>query len=130
MRKCVFILGAALLFMLFGISQAAKIIEWYEAPKYYGQWVTVKGKVVSTENTGQVVFLNFGSNKGKNFLVLIFRPSFHRFPDKPEDLYYGKEILVTGKVKKYKGVHSITIPSASRIQIVGKDEAEVKKKAY
>ena len=121
MRKWAFVLGAACLFTVYGISHSAEVIQWDEAPKYYGQWVTVKGKIVSTQNTGQIIFLNFGPKTGKDFTVLIFSPSFHRFPDKPQDFYHGKHVLVTGKIQEYKGTHSITIPDSSRIEILKED---------
>ena len=129
MRKRGFLFVVAFLLVLFETSYAANIIRWNEAHKYYGRWVTIEGKILSTENTGKVCFLNFGPNKQDNVVVLIFRTSFHRFPPNPQDFYYGKDVLVTGKIQKYKGIISITVPDKSQIEIVGEDEkTEGKKK--
>ena len=128
MRKYTFLFGVACLLILLETSHAANIIRWNEAHKYYGQWVTVEGKIISTENTGKVCFLNFGSGQQDNVVVLIFRSSFHRFPPDPQDYYYGKEVLVTGKIQKYKGIISITIPDKSRIKVVENDEKKAGEK--
>jgi micrococcal nuclease len=81
----------------------------------------VKGKIVSTQNTGEIIFLNFGPNTGKDFMVLIFSYTFDKFPDNPQDFYNGKHVLVTGKIQKYKDAHSMIIPDPSRIEIVKED---------
>jgi DNA/RNA endonuclease YhcR with UshA esterase domain len=113
---------AICLLLFFGASHVENVISWHEAHAYYGQWVTVKGKIASTENTGSVCFLNFSLEKEDNVVVLIFRAAFDKFPLNPEDFYAGKEVLVTGKIQKYKGTTSITVPHPSRIQIVGGEE--------
>jgi micrococcal nuclease len=55
-------------------------------------------------------------------VVLIFRSAFDRFPPDPQDFYDGKEVLVTGKIQKYRGTTSITVPSSSRIKMVEDEE--------
>ena len=110
--------GAICLLLFFGTSHAGEGIPWDEAHEYYGQYVTVVGKIASTENTGSVCFLNFSLEKEENVVVLIFRSAFDRFPPDPQDFYDGKEVLVTGKIQKYKGTTSITVPHPSRIKMV------------
>jgi len=109
--------GAICFLLFFGTSHADEVIPWKEAHEYYGQWVTVTGKIASTENTGSVCLLNF-SLEEDNVVVLIFRSAFDRFPSDPQDFYDGKEVLVTGKIQKYKGTTSITVPDPSRIKMV------------
>lgn len=129
MRKYGISCVAAYVFLSFTLVVSAEKIPWYEAPKYYGKWVTVQGQVTSAENKGNVVVLNFGPSRKGHLVVLIFKPSLHRFPERPEGYYLGKEILVTGKVQKYKGTHSITIPNPSRIEFV-EQEKQPEKKRY
>jgi exonuclease VII large subunit len=111
--------GAICLVLFFGTSLLAdEIIPWREAHEYYGQWVTVKGRIASSENTGSVCLLNFSLDKEDNVVVLIFKSAFDRFPPDPQDFYDGKNVLVTGKVQKYRGTTSITVPHPSRIKVV------------
>jgi len=110
--------GAICLLLFLGTSHAGEVIPWKEAHEYYGQWVTVTGKIASSENTGSVCLLNFSLEKEDNVVVLIFRSAFDKFPTDPQDFYDGKEVLVTGKIQKYRGTTSITVPHPSRIKMV------------
>jgi micrococcal nuclease len=114
--------GAISLFLFLGTSLANEIIPWKEAHEYYGQWITVKGRIVSSENRGSVCLLNFSLEEEDNVVVLIFRSAFDEFPPDPQDFYNGKEVLVTGKVQKYWGITSITVPDPSRIKMVEDEE--------
>ena len=111
-------IGAICLLLFIGTSLADEVILWNKAHEYYGQWVTVTGRIVSTENRGSVCILNFSSEEESNVVVLIFRSAFDNFPPDPQDFYKGKHILVTGKIQKYKGTTSITVPHPSRIKMV------------
>ena len=61
-----------------------KIISWKDADKYYGQILTVEGKVVTTYNSGKACFLNFHKNWKKYFTVVIFASNYHKFKHPPE----------------------------------------------
>ena len=119
MRKRIFLFGLVCFFILFGLSQANQVIQWNEAHNYYGQHLTVKGKIVSTYNSGKACFLNFHPNYKKYFTAVIFKSAFNQFPLNPEDFYYGKEVLVTGEIKKYKGKPEIILNDRSQIKIIG-----------
>jgi micrococcal nuclease len=110
--------GFICLLLFFGTSLASEVIPWKEAHEHYGQWVTVKGRIVSSENTGSICFLNFSLEEEDNVVVLIFQSAFDRFPPDPQDFYDGKDVLVTGKIQKYLGITSITVPYPSRIKMV------------
>ena len=110
--------GAMCLLLFFGTSHADEVIPWKDAHEYYGQWVTVRGRIASSEKRGSVCLLNFSLEKEDNVVVLIFKSAFDRFPPDPQDFYNGKNVLVTGKIQKYKGTTSITVPYPSRIKIV------------
>ncbi len=89
-----------------GIWRAANTISAYEAEKYIGQIRPVQGRVLSTYNSGKVVFLNFGSDYKKDFTVAIFKnclPFFHKKNIYPESYYRGKYIKVTGRIRQYNG---------------------------
>lgn len=115
-------IGIICLLLFLVTSHAGEVLPWKEAHEYYGQWVTVMGKIASTENTESVCLLNFSLEKEDNVVVLIFRSAFDKFPPDPQDFYDGKEVLVTGKIQKYKGTTSITVPHPSRIKMVEEEE--------
>ena len=114
--------GAICLLIFFGISLAEEIISWREAHAHYGQWVTVAGRIASSENTGSVCVLSFSLEDDDNVVVLIFRSAFDKFPPDPQDFYDGKYVHVTGKIQKYRGITSITVPDPSRIKVVEDEE--------
>ena len=119
MRKFISTLAIVCLLIFLSLSYATQVIQWNEAHNYYGQYVTVKGKIVTTYNSGKACFLNFHPNYKRYFTAVIFRSAFSQFPANPEDFYYGKEVLVTGTVKKYKGKPEIILNDPSQIKIVG-----------
>ncbi len=112
------LLIAILLVSIITISFAEKIVLWNEAHLYYGEIVTVEGKIVSTYNSGKACFLNFHPDYKKYFTAVIFASDFKKFPQNPEDYYYEKTVKVTGLVKKYKAKPEIILKSPSQIEIV------------
>ncbi len=98
--------------------KAAKIISWEDAGDYIGEWVTVKGKIVKTHNSGKACFLNFHNNWKKYFTAVIFSYDFYSFPRPPEKVYLNKTVHVTGLVKDHEGKPEIILQKASQIKIV------------
>lgn len=94
------------------------IISWRDAAHYYGQTKTVKGRIVASNNTGKVCFLNFHKNWKKYFTAVIFSSDFDKFPLYPEDYYLNRIVLVTGLIKEYKGKPEIIVKSPSQIEII------------
>ncbi|MBA7552384.1 hypothetical protein ES705_44945 [subsurface metagenome] len=95
-----------------------EIISWRDAAKYYGQTKIVEGKIVVSNNTGKVCFLNFHKNWRKYFTALIFASDFNRFPSNPEDYYLNRKVRVKGLIKEYKGKPEIILKSPSQIEII------------
>jgi micrococcal nuclease len=94
------------------------IISWREAEKYFGHTKTVEGKIVATNNTGKVCFLNFHTNWRKYFTAVIFSSDFEKFPPHPEDYYIHRTVRVTGLIKEYKGKPEIIVKSPNQIEII------------
>ena len=89
-----------------GLWGIYEVVESYRAKEFIGQIRTVKGKVMSTYNSGKTIFLNFGSNFKTDFTVAIFKNSFGYFHNKgirPEIFYKGKTIQVSGRIREYNG---------------------------
>jgi len=96
---------------------AGGILRWDQAADYLGQTVTVEGDVVDTYDSGKVTFLNFDDER--TFAVVIFASAYPAFPQPPEDLYWRKQVRVTGQIKPYQGKLEIIVESPDAIEITG-----------
>jgi len=94
------------------------IISWQDAARYYGQVVTIEGRVVQTYNSGKVVFLNFHQDYSRYFKAVIFPDDWDKFPEPPEELFLDKLVRVTGLVKEYQGAPEIIVEEPAQIEIV------------
>jgi len=94
------------------------IVSWQDAAQYYGQIVTVQGRVVKTYNSGKVVFLNFHEDYRAYFKAVIFPDEWDKFPEPPEKLFLDKLVRVTGLVKEYEGAPEIIVEEPAQIEIV------------
>jgi DNA/RNA endonuclease YhcR with UshA esterase domain len=97
---------------------AQQVVPWTEAQRFYGQNVTITGKIVNTYNSGKACFLNFHPDYKNSFTAVIFQSSFARFPPSPQDFYYGKEVQITGVVKEYKGKPEIILNDPAQIKVL------------
>lgn len=94
------------------------VISWRDAAQYYGQTKTVEGKIVVSNNTGKVCFLNFHENWKKYFTAVIFSSDFNRFPARPENHYLNRKVRVKGLIKEYNGKPEIILKSSAQIEII------------
>jgi micrococcal nuclease len=94
------------------------VVSWQDAAQYYGQVVTVEGRVVETYNSGKVVFLNFHQDYRTSFKAVIFPDDWDKFPEPPEELFLDKLVRVTGLVKEYEGAPEIIVEEPGQIEIV------------
>ncbi len=96
------------------------VISYLEAENYVGQVRTVKGTVVSTTKNEEdgIIYLNFHDPYKGYFTVIIWQDSWSNFPQSPDTYYEGKDVLVTGKIKDYKGTPEIEVSNGSQIEIV------------
>ncbi|MEA3369091.1 MAG: thermonuclease family protein [Candidatus Ratteibacteria bacterium] len=93
-------------------------IAWRDAHNYYGKYVTVKGTVVDTVNSGKACFLNFHPEGKKDFRAVIFSSDFHRFPDSPENYFNNKQVKIFGLVREYKGMPEIILRDSWQIKVI------------
>lgn len=101
-------------------AQDKGVISWQDADRYYGQYKTVDGIIVKTNNTGKAVFLNFHPNWKRYFTAVIFERDFHLFPPNPERYYLNKHVRVKGIIKEYKGKPEIILTSPDQIRVLKK----------
>lgn len=69
-----------------------------EAGKHVGKLTVVKGRVLSTFQTREDLYLNFGADYKTDFTVRIPKRAWKQFGDMK-----GKEITVRGVVREYNG---------------------------
>lgn len=94
------------------------IISWRDAAQYYGQTKIVEGRIVASNNTGKVCFLNFHENWKKYFTAVIFSSDFNKFPAQPEEYYLNRKVRVQGLIKEYKGKPEIILKAPRQIEII------------
>ncbi len=94
------------------------VISWFNADKYYNQYVIVEGVIVDTYNSGRVCFLNFHTDY-HYFTAVIFACDFLKFPEVPEVYYLGKKVQIIGIIKEYKGSPEIIVKTPDQIKIIG-----------
>jgi len=93
-------------------------VSWQNAAQYYGQVVTIEGRVVATYNSGKVVFLNFHQDYSTSFKAVIFPAAWDKFPEPPAELFLDKLVRVTGLVKEYEGAPEIIVEEPAQIEII------------
>ena len=94
------------------------MIPWQEAGAHAGRRVTVEGVVVDTYRSDKVIFLNFSSNRN-DFKAVIFASAWNRWPERPDELYFGQTLRVTGLVKLYEGVPEIIVDDPEQVEVTG-----------
>lgn len=99
-------------------NEQVDVVSWRDAMKYYGQTKTVEGKIVTSNNTGKVCFLNFHKDWRRHFTAVIFASDFKKFPAHPEDYYHNRVVRVKGLIKEYRGKPEIILKSPSQIDII------------
>lgn len=95
------------------------VIDWTEAKNHVGQEITARGTVVSTNNIGDLTFLNFDTDWQDKFYIVIFREAYDDTPGgNPELAYLNHTIEVTGEVSTHRGRPQIQVRDASQIKVV------------
>jgi hypothetical protein len=106
------------------IVERGKVIAWYNAYKYVGRRITVRGRVVDAKyartTTGRPTFLNLGRAypNPKRPTVVIWGKNRWRFPSRPERYYRGETVLVNGLVRLYQGMPQMSLVNRSRITVL------------
>jgi len=103
-----------------GLWSEHAVISHQEAQGYIGQARTVRGKIISAYDFGEIIFLNFGPDYRKDFTAVIFKsilPFFEQKGINPVYFYEGKLVEVTGMIGERKGP-SIIVNSPKEIKVV------------
>lgn len=122
MKKLICLLA----FMCFAcVCYSQKTISIDSASAYVGQLVSINSKVYGVKSFEKVTLINLGAAYPKSPLTIaIMAKDLSNFETSPEKLY-GKQIVVTGTVKEFKGKPEIMITNQSEIKIVADPTREV-----
>ena len=98
-------------------------IEAAEAADHVGESAVVCGQVASAAYLpsvgGRPTFLNFEKPyPDQAFTVVIWGSKRSRFDGRPESLYDGKTVCVTGKVTEHEGTPQIVVQDPDQIEFV------------
>src|SRR5262245_39521477 len=80
-------------------SEGYVLIPWEKTPDFTDRRAVVFGRVVAAKNTGQRCFLNFDEDWEHHFTVTIDSSQFKNFPQPPEKLFDGKNVVVFGLIQ-------------------------------
>ena len=111
----------AFLFLSFSKQAEAQIYSTSEAVYHLEEYAKVKGTVyevyISRKGT---IFLDIDGNYPNNpFSGVIFNSYAPNFTNVKK--YEGKEVVISGKIKKYKGKAEIIITTPKQIKIIEKE---------
>ena len=99
-------------------------ISWYQAKKHVGERMKVRGPVAATilekRLASEPTFLNIGRNypSKARFTVVIQKKYLKAFPYRPDRMYRGKTLLVTGTIRWYQGCANMFVRSPAAIRII------------
>jgi hypothetical protein len=101
-----------------------------EAKTHVGETATVCGKVVATKiskykvtSRGRPIILDLDQPEPDPVFFILTWPSDSAKPDQLENTYQGRQVCVTGKIVKARGVPQIITPEPTQIQVQS-DEAK------
>ena len=113
------------LLMVSGLRGSEQVkIATAEAKAHVGETVTVCGKVVGTRITkyvlttrGHPIVLNLDQPEPNPVFLILTWPSDSAKPEQAKNTYQGKQVCVTGKIVKARGVPQIIAPEPPQIQV-------------
>lgn len=119
--KLLLLVAVLIGFVFLQIYYAPETITPDQAAKFIGQQKTVCGTVASTDfaatSKGQPTFLNLDKpDPNQVFTVLIWGCDRGKFEKRPEEMYAGKNICVSGTVTSYQDKPQIVVKTQSQIK--------------
>lgn len=98
-------------------------VHWTEAADLVGDHAEIRGRVVDATyqrgTEGSPTFLNIGRAfpASDRFDVVVWGRHRDAFPEPPEALYEGQEIVAEGRIEEYRGIPQMAIDSPAVIQM-------------
>lgn len=95
-----------------------EVIDWTEAKDHVGRTVTVTGRIVGTNDTGEVCFLNFAKDWRGKFYLIVFKSAMGSWPQRAEDYFLDQTVEATGEVKLHNGTPQLQVRRAEQLKRV------------
>lgn len=95
------------------------VIGACNAGNHIGEEKIIEGRIVDTyRSKTNTIFLNFEKPYPNHcFTAVIFSSDIYKFPENPEDYYYGKTVRISGEIKEYEGKPEIILKSVGQIEV-------------
>ncbi|MCW5892724.1 MAG: hypothetical protein KIT14_19605 [bacterium] len=93
-------------------------ISWEQAADHDGETVVVEGDVVAARMETIGCVLEFAPDDPKGFRVVIVIPMISDLPRRPDRLYEGKRVRITGRIDVFKRRPEIIVRDPDVIQVV------------
>ena len=104
--------------LLISTPVLAETIRPDEAPRHFGQVVTVEGVVSDVHHaaSGRATFIDIGGRYPNNpFTAVIFSDDANKFPD--VDTLGGKTVDITDIIKNYKNRPEIVLNDPNQVKV-------------
>ncbi|MCX7824293.1 MAG: hypothetical protein N2689_01900 [Verrucomicrobiae bacterium] len=94
-------------------------IAWDKAADHVGQLCSVEGQVKLIRPTRESCSLHFSKDAKSDFTVIIYATNAERWTNKIETLYAGKQVCVTGVIRRIAGRPEMVVSDPSQITVLG-----------
>ncbi len=113
------LLGLALALSAGGAAAVSPpVVSWRDAGAQVGQVVTVEGDVQSARIEGDTYVLEFAAGDPAAFRAVLLLPLFASAPPRPERVYQGRRVRVSGRVQQFRGRPEMVLRSADQIELM------------
>jgi hypothetical protein len=99
-------------------AAATHVVPWREAAAHVGEFVTVEGDVARAELAGEGLVLEFAADDPRAFRAVLLIPMISDLPRRPERLYLGRRVRVSGLVRRFHDRPEMILRAPSQIAVV------------
>ncbi|HLK09810.1 MAG TPA: hypothetical protein VKW76_00345 [Candidatus Binatia bacterium] len=117
-RRALLALALALGPGLVRAAAATPTVPWREAGAHVGEFVTVEGDVATARLTGEGLVLEFAADDPRAFRAVLLIPMITDLPRRPERLYLGRRVRVSGLVRRFQGRPEMVLHSPGQIEVI------------
>jgi hypothetical protein len=111
---------------LAGVALAAqpRVVAWRDAAQYVGEVVTVEGHAVDARAEPGMYVIEFAPDDPKALRAVLVVGILSSAPRHLERRWRGRDVRVTGPVRRFAGRPEIVIRDPDLVQVVGDEPAE------
>jgi hypothetical protein len=94
-------------------------VDWRNAGSHVGERVSIEGDVAAARVENNTCVLEFDTADAGALRVRLLLPMVSSLPPRPERLYLGKRVVVTGTVRRFLGKLEMVVNSPGAIEVMG-----------